>query len=57
MIDVVSETANCQMDCCRSLAEWSAYVAALDVDAVRAGYGLGHVPSSGVRVRHRVDVV
>ena len=40
MIDAVSETANCQMDCCRSLAEWSAYVAALDVDAVRAGYGL-----------------
>ena len=40
MIDAVSEAANCQMDCCRSLAEWSAYVAALDVDAVRAGYGL-----------------
>ena len=40
MVDVVSETANCQMDCCRSLAEWSAYVAALNVHAVRAGYGL-----------------
>ena len=40
MIDAVSEAANCQMDCCRSLAEWSAYVAALDVDAVRAWYGL-----------------
>ena len=40
MIDAVSETANCQMDCCRSLAEWYAYVAALNVDAVRAGYGL-----------------
>ena len=40
MIDAVSEAANCQMDCCRSLAEWSAYVAALNVDAVRAGYGL-----------------
>ena len=25
MIDAVSEAANCQMDCCRSLAEWSAY--------------------------------
>ena len=40
MIDPVSETAKCQMDCCRSLAEWYAYVAALNVDAVRAGYGL-----------------
>ena len=40
MIDAVSEAANCQMDCCRSLAMWSAYVAFLDVDAVRAGYGL-----------------
>ena len=27
-------------DCCRSLAEWYAYVAALNVHAVRAGYGL-----------------
>ena len=40
MIDAVSETAKCQMDCCKSLAEWYAYVAALNVDAVRAGYGL-----------------
>ena len=40
MIDPVSETAKCQMDCCKSLAEWYAYVAALNVDAVRAGYGL-----------------
>ena len=40
MIDVVSETAKCQMDCCKSLAEWYAYVAALNVHAVRAGYGL-----------------
>ena len=28
------------MDCCKSLAEWYAYVAALNVDTVRAGYGL-----------------
>ena len=40
MIDAVSETAKCQMDCCKSLAEWHAYVAALDVNAVRAGNGL-----------------
>ena len=40
MIDPVSETAKCQMDCCKSLAEWYAYVAALNVHAVRAGYGL-----------------
>ena len=40
MVDVVSETAKCQMDCCKSLAEWYAYVAALNVHAVRAGYGL-----------------
>ena len=40
MIDAVSETAKCQMDCCKSLAEWYAYVAALNVHAVRAGYGL-----------------
>ena len=40
MIDPVSETAKCQMDCCRSLAEGYAYVAALNVHAVRAGYGL-----------------
>ena len=40
MVDAVSETAKCQMDCCKSLAEWYAYVAALNVDAVRAGYGL-----------------
>ena len=40
MVDPVSKTAKCQMDCCRSLAEWYAYVAALNVHAVRAGYGL-----------------
>jgi hypothetical protein len=28
------------MDCCRSLAEWFAYVAALNVPAARGGYGL-----------------
>ena len=36
MIDAVSEAANCQMDCCRSLAEWYAYVAALNVPVARA---------------------
>ena len=40
MIDAVSEAANCQMDCCRSLAEWYAYVAALNVPVARGGYGL-----------------
>ena len=51
MVDVVSETAKCQMDCCKSLAEWYAYVAALNVHAVRAGYGLRKLRHTGHAIR------
>ena len=36
----MSELLSLMMDCCKSLAEWYAYVAALNVHAVRAGCGL-----------------